>query len=397
MKSYLSNIEIVWYFILIFISIILLVFYNKHKYWCKKNRTLFVLLVISTYICLGNLLPTWNIEFSKYYEYFSDICLAYFTGFIFYFLTNVIKELRVLHLYYFNIAKFYSNYLGIIANSYYREQFSIYKFSGDMLKDFKITIPLEKYKEFFNEDLVEKLSNYEVKYIEEKYQKFDLDIRRLSECMEENQSYSEDDKKSMLKFYKASIKNYQSEEVGKLAYYYQKNLEVEKILKTLYQLLDPYELEKINNTFKRLREWNPLNIQGKELNREELKNKYKYFYKNIPLMYNKDREHLEEALEYLIHYKKYIPGIELKYNSFEYRSLNETLKAKIYLKFYKNTTFKQYYVYLEKNKEKRLLIEKIKKIDGKYIIITENKENFSFKNITFVTLKNKEVELFAEN
>lgn len=71
-----------------------------------------------------------------------------------------------MHLYYFNIVNFYSNYLGIIANSYYREQFFIYKFSGDMLKDFKITIPIEKYKEFFNEELVGKLSNYEVGYIE---------------------------------------------------------------------------------------------------------------------------------------------------------------------------------------------------------------------------------------
>lgn len=397
MKSYLSNIEIVWYFILIFISIILLAFYSKHKYWCKKNRTLFVLLLISTYICLGNLLPTWNIELSKYYEYFSDICLAYFTGFIFYFLTNVIKELRVLHLYYFNIAKFYSNYLGIIANSYYREQFFIYKFSGAMLKEFKITIPIEKYKEFFNEELVEKLSNYEVGYIEKKYQKYDLKIKKLYKDTEKDYEITEKDKENILKSYKVSIKNYKSAEVEKLAYYYQKNLEVEEILKTLYQLLDPYELERINNTFEIIREWSPLNIQGKELNREELKGKYKYFYKNLPFMYDRVREHLEEALEYLIHYKKFIPGIELKYNIFEYRSLNETLKAKIYLRFYKDTTFRQYYVYFEKNKEKRVLIEEIKKVDGKYTIITENKENFTFKNITSVNLKNKEVELFAEN
>lgn len=224
-----------------------------------------------------------------------------------------------------------------------------------------------------------------------------MKIEKLYKDAEKDYEITKKDKENILNSYKVSIKNYKSAEVEKLAYYYQKNLEVEKILKTLYQLLDPYELERINNTFEIIREWSPLTIQGKELNKEELKEKYKYFYKNLPFMYDRIREHLEEALEYLIHYKKFIPGIELKYNFSEVKNLNEILKAKIYLKFYKNTTFKQYYVYLEKNKEKRILIEEIKKVDGKYIIITENKENFTFKNITFVTLKNKEVELFAEN
>lgn len=347
MKEYLLNINKMWY-CLNFISLILLyIFYKKHEYWCNKNKSLFGLLIISICICLGNLLPSWNEELTRYYEFISDVCLAYFTGFIFYFLTNIIKELKVLHLYYFKVVEFYSNYLSIVANSYYREKFSINKTSGEVCQNFKITIPIEKYQEFLKKDMneIEKNCNYMPNYAKEK---------------------------------------------EKFTSSYKKNLKVKEIIKSLYQLLDSYELERISNIFEFFNNWSPLNTKGEELINDEVKKNYEYFYKNIPYIHDKIKKHLEEALEYLKVYKKFIPGIEL-----EYKYLAEELKVEIYLNFYNNTKLKQYYVYIEKEKEKKFLIKEIKKLNGEYRILTENGQNLSFKNVESVFLLRDEVQLFT--
>lgn len=339
-----------------------------------KNKIVYISAIISLFIIFyfKN-----SIERNLVYE----LSLAYFSGFVFYWITVIKKEISWLEIYYLKTIQFFSRYLELIAIPYYSDKYKQIEgdYKSETVSEFIITIPFNCYKEFFpikTEFQLKELKNLENKLI----QKLECKKTYIENIKKDN--LPKKIKSNVITDYESIYKTSKFRQIEKIEDFLKKYTIFFNDFNKVYFFLNINEIVNMEHIFNHFDEYKK---------QENSIDQYKLFLKNIESIQKRILNTIELSLNYLKNNKKIFPTIELKFTKEELQ-LNEKLIYQIYYDFYKNSKLNMYLITeleLEKTKIKNIINE-----NEQIYIVTEYKQ-IRFKNISEIYSDKKNI-IFKE-